>query len=69
MKHIRPVTLLCILLAAVGGLYVGQGTADTTDVQRAAYESGFNSGTCRPLVYEDGSYVLEDGLGQLCVKP
>ena len=65
----RSASLLCLVLAALGGFVVGQNAADTSAAKRVSYEDGFNAGTCRPLVYEDGSYVLEDGRGHLCVKP
>ena len=65
----RSGTLLCVILAFLGGFSVGEGRTDTEEVRKAAYEAGLDSGVCHPVMYEDGSFVLEDGRGQLCVKP
>jgi hypothetical protein len=35
----------------------------------SAHERGVREGACHPRMYEDGSYVWEDGTGHLCVKP
>ena len=67
--HMTAASLLVILAAVLAGYWAGQSTGSSITDRQSAYEHGLHDGVCHPLVYEDGSYVLEDGKGNLCIKP
>lgn len=65
MKILAGFAIVASLLV---GLALGINLRPNVDAV-ATFNDGFLTALCAPRYYEDGSYVLEDGNGHLCVKP